>query len=412
VAGGAAPAPSVGSGSSSAHAASSSTASAADSSPYTFQGGIDISDNREVRYTLLDENSNPLTDAAGNPITLLVHGDLNIDDKLSRLVITFPDKSTSYITADTTDGSSVNATQNLTPSTGGGSDQLLFSASTTNTYSSGQTLVPATMSFLGMWDINPNGLVFRATGTTGKEMSLQVGGSYQGVAGGISVQQVGNNTSVAFTIQGSHKFQAPSGGATNVNWSVGLGYSNKQLDATVTLAASSVPANTGGNTFQMNGTLQFVGGPSGNKFALALSGTYDTRADGQLIFNANVATGANNTIDVNLGLQGKYTVKGGNVTFDISLDSNGGTDSLKVDFGYMSTDGKLKAHMQAVLARTPSGDTQVSFDFELTMQIVNGVLVPAGDPVPLSSSSGATASTSSTATPAPAAAPAPASSGH
>ncbi|HEY3897397.1 MAG TPA: hypothetical protein VGM54_02225 [Chthoniobacter sp.] len=372
-----------------------------DSAPYTFEGYIDISDNREVCYRLLDSNGNPLNDASGNPLTFLVRGDLSIDDKLAHLVVTFPDKSTTFITGLAPDGTGVNAGSNPNGNTGGGADQLTFSAVTTN--SSGK--IPANIVFLGSWNVSKNGIVFQASGTTGQQMALLLGGSYQGVTGGISVHQRGNTSDVAFSIQGTHQFKAPNGSGTNVNWSVGLGYSNRQVDAIVNFGAASTPANAKDKSFNINGTLQFVGGPANQAVALGLKATYDPRPDGQLVFTANVTDGSGGA-SYNLGLQGTYTVKGGHVTFDISVDGTAAGNTVKVDLGYLSTDGKLNAHIQAVLAKTPSGNTQVSFDFELTMQTANGILVPAGDPIPLSSSSSATAGASSAAGPAHHTAPA------
>jgi len=365
-------------------------AAPADSTPYTFQGHIDVSDNTVVRYTLFGADLKAAVDQAGRPIVLFVHGALSINDSLDQLVVTLPDKSTTFITGSEPDGGSVLPSQNVTGT--GGSDRLSFFAVTKNTDSSGiPHKMTANILFLGSWDLNQDGIAFKASGTSGKELSIQLGGTFKGVAAGISVHQVGNDTDVAFNIHGKHRYNSPGGQNTDVNWSVGLGYSEKQFAAVVALGASSTPANTGGASFQMSGTLQFVGGPT-NSLALDLKATYNPSPDGQLIFTADVSDGPGG-VSYALDLEGKYTVKGGLVTFDVILDGGAGGNSLKVELGYTSTDGNLKAHMDAVMK-----GNQVSFDFELSVHLVNGKMVPAGPPVALSTASSSSAKSSSTAT--------------
>jgi hypothetical protein len=370
----------------------------ADSAPYTFLGRIDISDNTVVRYTLLNSTDpalKPVVNKAGAQIIFFVHGALSINDALDQLVITFPDKSSTYITGSQPAGRSVHPDQNPTSSTE--ADRLTFYAVTAIPMGNGVSKrVQANIIFLGSWDLNQGGLAFKASGN-GKDLSIQLGGTFKGVAAGIAVQRVGNNTDIAFTIHGSHAFKSPSGQNTDVNWSVGLGYSGKQFAATVVLAAKSTPANTGGKTFQLDGTMQFLSGPT-NAFALDLKATYDTRSNGDLVFTANVSSGPSG-LNYALGLEGKYIVKGGQVTFDISLNGGAGGNSAKVDFGYISNDGALQAHMEAVLQ-----NNQVTFDFELSMHLVNGKLMPAGAPVALSSPSSSGTNSSSTAAASPSAA--------
>ena len=335
-----------------------------DSEPFSFPGRIVIDNNRDVAYELLSDEG----DDTGQ--TIIVHGKLRVADTLDQLIVTLPDGSSTVILG-AEPGSTRNFDVGRNDLRGGPGDRIQFQAKTTNTFDGAEYDEPALILFLGEWNLNEDGLIFNAQ-VAGKAVAIQLGGRYKGVTAGLAYYVKDGDQAIAFTVHGEHKFKSGSGEGA-VNWSLVLGYSNKQLDGRLDLAMHQT--NINGNELTLGGKLEFTG----QKIDLEVNAKYDLGKNGQLIFRANVSD--DKSVNYNLMLEGKYLVRGGSVDFLIKLDRKDDKNSLKLDLNATFTDDRIKAHLTALLRQTDAGKMDLQLSFDVSVRWVAGRLIKPSEPV-------------------------------
>ena len=343
-----------------------------DSDAFAFAGRIKIDDNRDVGYQLFDDGGNP------TGASIVVHGDLSFVE-LDRLTVTLPDKRTIEILGEDETGRT-----NLEPGpnavAGQGGDLIAFSAATYNTIDGQDRPTRANIVFTGNWGVNENGLVFNA-GLKDGEMKIEFGGTYKGVTAGLNYYSKDGDQELAFTIQGTHQFKTPSGAAGSANWLMTLGYSKQQIEAVAQLKiATQTPA---GNKLTLAGDFQFVA-PRGQgappKTNISLEATYQMKGS-QLVFAADFQSLAGRP-SYNLCLSGTYQLRNGQVTFSVQLQGTPDAgQQLKISLGSVGNP-KLKAHLEAVISKTPAGKIDYSLNFDIRARWVNNELVKIEAPTP------------------------------
>jgi hypothetical protein len=343
----------------------------ADSAPFTFPGRIIIDDNRDVAYKLLNEQGG----SAGQ--TIVVHGQLSLKDGLDQLTITLPGGSSTAILGDETTSSKDKLEVQRNDLPGVARDTIRFKATTTNTFNGVEKDERADIFFIGEWGLNEDGLVFKAQVGPGA-VAIQLGGSYKGVTAGLAYYAKDGDQQIAFTIHGEHKFKSGAGEG-DVNWSLFLGHSARQLDARLELGAHQ---KINGKDLTLAGKLQFTQGPAGQKTDLQVEAKYDLGENGELNFRADV-TDENGSLNYNLMLEGKYRVRNGNVEFLVKLDRKDNTNSIKLDLSGTFEQGKVKAHLTALLRQTDAGKMDLSLSFDVSVRFVAGQLIKPSEPVPI-----------------------------
>lgn len=343
-----------------------------ESAAFAFAGRIKIDDNQDVAYELFDKAGN----ATG--ASIVVHGDLSFV-QLDKLTVTLPDKRTTEILGDDDTGRT-----NLEPKqsavAGQSADLINFSATTFNTINEEERATRAIILFTGNWGFNDKGLVFSA-GLTPGGMKIQFGGTYKGVTAGLNYYAKDGEQELAFTIHGTHQFQNPKGGAGSVNWLMTLGYSKQEIKAVAQLKiASQTPA---GNKLTLAGDFQFVaqqGQGTPPKANISLEATYQTKGS-QLIFSADFQTIAGRP-SYNLRFDGTYQLRNGQVTFSVQFqNTEAAGQQLRISLGSVGNP-KLKAHLAAVVSKTPAGKIDFSLNFDIRARWVNGELMKIENPQP------------------------------
>jgi hypothetical protein len=335
-----------------------------DSQPCTFPGRIVINNSRDVAYELLSDEG----DDTGQEI--IVHGTLSIADALDQLTVTLPDGSSTAIHgAEAGSTKNFEVARNDLPGVAG--DRIQFQAKTTNTFDGAEFDEPALILFLGEWNLNEDGLVFNAQ-VAGGDVAIQLGGKYKGITAGLAYYVKDGDQEFAFAVHGEHKFKSGAGEGA-VNWSLVLGYSNKQLDGRLELAAHATKIN--GDQLTLGGLLKFAG----KTIDLQVDARYDLGKNGQLIFRANVTN--DTSLKYNLMLEGKYRVRGGSVDFLLKLDRTDNTNSLKLDLSGTFGNDKVKAHLTALLRQTDAGKMDFQINFDVSVKFVAGKLIEPSEPV-------------------------------
>jgi hypothetical protein len=340
--------------------------SGADSEPFTFPGKIVIDDNRDVAYKIFTE-AGDATDQ-----TIVVHGVLSLKAGLDKLTVALPDGSSTVIVGDKPN-SLVPGRNDLS---GLARDRIRFSATTTNTFDGDESDEPAVILFVGEWGLNEDGLAFNAQVGGGK-VAIQLGAKYKGVTAGLAYYAKDGDQEIAFVIEGAHKFKSDSGEGS-VNWSLFLGHSGKQLDARLELATTKTSVN--GDKLSLGGKLAFSQGPAGNEIDLEIKAKYEMGENGELTFRADFG-GENAPLGYNLMLEGKYQVRGGNVTFLVKFGRKDDKNSLSLDLNATFSNDKVKVHLTALLRQTDAGTMDLQLNFDMSMRWVDGKLVKPEEPV-------------------------------
>lgn len=344
----------------------------ADSASYTFAGRIVIDDNHDVAYELFDEEGEPTGE------TIQVHGELSFPE-VDKLAITLPNGEKTEIHGETKGQSNLDPAPNATSGQGG--DLIQFFANTVNTISGSRRPADAIILFTGHWGVNENGLVFNA-GLAAGAVKIQFGGTYKGVTAGLAYYAKDGDQEIAFTIHGEHQFKRPSGAEGSVNWLMTLGHSKQKIEAVAKLGITSHDA--AGNKLTLGGEFQFVaqpGKPALTKTQISLEATYQMKGS-QLIFAADFQKNGDRT-SYNLRLEGKYQLRNnGQVDFLVQLSKTATGEELKVSLGTVSHNDKLRAHLDAVVARSGSGKIDFSLNFDIRVRWVDGELVPSSKPLP------------------------------
>ena len=349
-------------------AAPVATNGGAGSEPFTFSGKIVIDDNRDIAYTLFDEAGV----ATGQKI--IVYGELALVPGLDKMTIELAGGGTAAIRGSRPRRNNLFVEPN--PIAGQENDQIRFEAATINTIDGNEVLTAAEIQFGGHWDVNDKGLYFSA-GLTASEVKIQFGGTYKGVTAGLEYSALNGNREVNFTIKGEHQFKPAGGGEGSVNWLLKLGHQGTQIEAVAELGVASVDEE--GNKLTLDGSFQFTrdGEKKASEMTLNLRAAYEMR-DGKLAFLADLKSDGSR-LSYHLMLEGDYKVRGGQVKFLIKLGQEESGEQ-KLEFALGTTGNtKLKAHLAAVLRRSPSGETSLALNFDISARWVDGELVKDGE---------------------------------
>lgn len=332
----------------------------------TWFGSIEVDDLNDVVYRLMTDDQQ---DAQHH---LVVYGKLHVDDANADLVIELPDGSKTSIKRAKVPNSI--STKPRDAASKKAPYQLLFSASTQNTFPGVAIPVPAParIRFNGLWQLDPDrGFIFvaKASGTLAKpDISIGFAGKFKGVAAGFQYTTADNK--LVLTVAGQHTWDHGKGQFkfTLINQGAAL----FQADFT----GGFVQTFADGRTFSLDGTLSIKKKQKEPlNFALTLNGTYTFAPDGRLTFSAQVGqVGGVTSYDIQLG--GTVAFKGGKLTFSATL-SNKQTSTIQVAF----ESADLKAKFAVAFGKTLDSTT-FDLQFQKSWNIVDGKWV-SGDPLAL-----------------------------
>lgn len=341
----------------------------ADSEPFTFSGKIVIDDNRDIAYTLFDEAG------AKTDQKIIVYGELALVPGLDKMTIELAGGGTASIRGSRARRNNLHVEPN--PVAGQENDQIRFTAATINTIAGKDVLAPAEIQFGGHWDVNDKGLYFSA-GLKDGAVNIQLAGSYKGVTAGLEYSAQNGDRTVTFTIKGEHQFKPAGGGQGSVNWLLKLGHQGTKIEAVADLGITRVDEE--GNKLTLEGSFQFTrdGQKTASEMTLNLSAAYEMRDGGKLVFLADLKSDGSR-LSYHLMLEGDYKVRGGQVKFLIKLgQEESGEQKLEFSLG-TTGDTVVKAHLAAVLRKSPSGETSLDINFDISARWVDGEPVKNGE---------------------------------
>jgi hypothetical protein len=302
--------------------------SAADgrSEPTDLVGGIEIDDQHDIVYRLVDDTG------ARTGAVVTLYGDLRIEENTNALLIALTGGGEARIAG--ADGIfSLEAAQNRISSLAA-DDLLRFRASTFNLLENGGLLeVPAKLEFAGSWDVRNGRLVFlsKVTGALSRpDVAIGFAGRLGAVSAGFVYFADAAGTQAAFTIRGQHVW---SGGAaqTGFNWQVSLGFSDRKLAAAVDFDVERVRQN--GRRLSLAGSMKLKPA-DGNALNLDLSleAEYEW-VENALVFKALVNTEAGN-FNYDLMLEGRFRLSAGSLAFSIRYTNVAGSDDLTIALSF------------------------------------------------------------------------------
>jgi hypothetical protein len=339
----------------------------ADSEPFTFSGQIVIDDNRDIAYVLLNEAG------AETGQKIIVYGELALVPGLDKMTIALAGGGQAEIRGSRPRRNNLHVEPNAVA--GQENDQIRFTAATINTIAGKEILTAAKIQFGGHWDVNDKGLYFSA-GLKEGAMKIQFGGTYKGVTAGLEYSAKNGDRDVTFTIQGEHQFKPAGGGAGSVNWLLKLGLQGTKIEAVADLGITNI--DEAGRKLTLAGGFRFTkDGQEKPTMDLNLQAAYEMQ-DGKLAFRADLQSNGGR-LSYHLMLQGDYKVRGTQVNFLIKLgQEESGEQKLEFSLG-TTGDSDVKAHLNAVLRRSPSGETSLDLNFDISVRWVDGAPVKKGE---------------------------------
>ncbi len=194
-------------------------------SPTAFNGAIDIDDNDDVIYRLLDVTNQPSQTAL-----LTIYGHLALTPGATQLNIALTEGGQTQIKAlPLLQRVLVNPNPS---STLPGSDALTFRAATRNHLDNGSLIsTPAHITFTGKWDIQDSTLVFLSQITSdadGVKAALAFRGTIGPVTTGFQFTNQDGDPKLSFQVYGEHRWHEGT-----ASWQLALGYSKQQFFAQV-----------------------------------------------------------------------------------------------------------------------------------------------------------------------------------
>jgi hypothetical protein len=242
-------------------------------------------------------------------------------------------------------------------------DLIQFSALTHNVLADGSAVdIPAQISIAGKWDIQDGQLAFGvkyANDGITPNLAIAVAGQIKGVAAGFEFYSSGANSRLLFTIAGEI-----TGTDSNGNWSLSLGYSGNQFTAVGNIRDTIVTPN---GTVTFAGSFTITKGKGALTFGVNLAATW-ALANGQMSIAIN---GGNRNYA--LSLAGKLKV-GANweVSFQVTAGTNG-SPAFSISVGSAQPNSALNSQLQLYFS---GNQLRLSVDLEVSLQYVNGALVP------------------------------------
>jgi len=342
--------------------------SAADgqSDPASLAGGIEIDDQHDIVYRLVDDSGA----ATGAVVTL--YGDLSIEENTNRLVIELQGGGQAQV-AGTNGIASLEAAQNRISSLVA-DDLLRFRATTFNILESGGLLeVPAKLEFAGSWDVRDGRLVFlsKVTGDLSRpDVAIGFAGKLGAVSAGFVYFADAAGTQAAFTIRGQHVWGGRDA-QTDFNWQVSLGFSDKKFSAAVDFDLNRVTQS--GRRLSLQGGMKLQQADGGVlNLSLSLEAEYEW-AGNALVFKAIVNNEAGN-FNYDLMLEGRFKLDAGSLTFAIRFSNSPGSEGLTIALAFTGDREKALQSIAIQLRLTPDQiELKIAVGLSIRQRFVAGV---------------------------------------
>jgi hypothetical protein len=335
----------------------------ADSAPFAFLGSIQIDDQQDIVYQLI----NPDGSAMQKNVT--VYGGLRIDPPTHNLVIDLAGGGTAAVKGDSGLTSLQALKHDITPFKS--NDMLRFKASTANTLANGQTkVIPADMKFVGNWDLKGNQLVFVSQvkgDVTKPTVDIVLAGKFKAISAGLAYFADAQGTQLAFTISGQHQWN--SGKA---NWDVFLGFAKKQFTARVS-GNLSINKQFGDNrnlTLNADWLIETTNGTTNMKMELAAA--YRFSQNNMLTIQAQFSKNGQ-TMSYDLKVEGKFVFKSGTLTFQVKYNNQDPDNKFSFQIAFTANPTNLIKALSIVLNVTENS-VNIDFQFEMRMTWVDGKL--------------------------------------
>jgi hypothetical protein len=323
--------------------------------PFTFIGSIEVDETTDVIYTLITGEGAPMTR------NVIVYGSLTFDSS-NFLSIALAGGGTARIRGDG-GAQAIDALANLSDPDPSASDLLVFNASTVNLLATGKKKsYPANINIKGNWDLADNSLVFMAAGDT-SQIKIGFAGKFKGVAAGFAYTTDSSGAKIGFVVAGQHTWNSGS-----ANWDVVVGFSQNTFQANLTGAVQQTLPN---GAIAIQGTLNVLG--NNISFDFNVQARYSFNDANMLIFNADVQTGGDGSVNYDLQLEGTFKFDGLALAFDAKM-SNAGS-SITITLATSGNQSLLQTQLSLTLDIAPGGQVNLSFTFTLSMHFVNGQLV-------------------------------------
>jgi hypothetical protein len=337
------------------------------SDPFVFPGGIEIDDDHELIYNLIDDSGNTL-----NASVTVYGGNFRFEDGTGNLLMDLAGGGQVSVVGD----SGVNSLEAVENRVAGfnADDLLHFHASTDNTLADSSVMsVPAKLSFIGTWDIQNGSLVFlsKITGDITKpDVHIGFAGKIGAVTAGFVYFADSQGTQLAFNISGRHVWKA--GNTTDeFNWQSTLGFSQKTFNAKVNFDLTS--KSTSGRTFSVDGDLtlqQTAGGAASMSFNLKAQYQWKNNL---LTFHADVSDVAG-ALSYELMLEGTFKLNHGKITFNVKYTNAPAGDTFSLDLNMQGDKSNmiksLSVHLQ--ISQGAAG-IMINATAEIRLRFVKGV---------------------------------------
>ena len=336
------------------------------SEPGLLPGGIEVDDQHDMIYRLVDDDGTP------NGAIVTLYGDLSIEEGTNALLVTLVGGGEARVVGD--NGiQSLEAAQNRIAAFAA-DDLLRFRATTGNTLDNGGFVdVRAKLEFAGSWDVQNGQLVFmsKVTGALSKpDIKIGFAGKLGAITAGFAYYADATTQDVAFQIRGQHVFHSADAD-TDFNWLVALGFSDKKFSAKVDFETKRLRQN--GKRLELGGTLCLKQADGETlDLALSLKAEYQWE-DNALVFKALVNSEAGG-FNYDLMLQGKFTSTKHALTFGIHFSNAGGASRLEIKLS--SSDDRARFRKAVELYLTYKNG-QVGFSwaarFSISQRYVSGL---------------------------------------
>ena len=336
------------------------------SSPAMLVGGIEVDDQHDIVYRLVDDNG------ADTGASVVLYGELSIEQNTNALRIVLEGGGETKVTGS--NGlQSLDAAQNRIASFAA-DDLLRFRASTVNVLDNGGVVeVPAKLEFAGSWDIQKGQLVFlsKVVGDLSHpDVSIGFAGKLGAVSAGFVYFADANGVNAAFTIRGQHVWGAGDT-QSEFNWQVSLGFSDKKFSAAVDLDLNRVLQN--GRRVSLAGKMNLKQADGGTlDLDLSLEAEYEWQ-DNALVFKAIVNNEAGN-FNYDLMLEGRLQLAAGDLTFSIRYSNTPGSEGLTIGLTFTGDrDSAIQAIAFHLRVSPDQIDLGISARFTLRQSFVAGV---------------------------------------
>ena len=337
--------------------------------PFTFVGGIEIDDQHDLQYVLVDNTGA----STGKSIT--VYGDLSFAENTNHLSIALTGGGIAEIQG-LTGVQSLQAEKNHIAAFKA-DDLLIFHAETDNDIPGQDDLVviPAKIDFVGAWDIQDGSLVFHSNikgSPDSPAVSIGFAGTLKGVTAGFVYYADKGQTLAAVNIKGQHVFKAerrppnwrgrlPSGSAENHSWRKWMPPARHILprDRCWPSKAISHSRQDDGKTLQMD---------------LSLEASYSFDANNMLVFKALITGGDQPSYD--LMLQGKFHYRNLSLVFNVEYTQNPSASDIKVSLGITGDRNSIIKNISLVLDISEAdAKLQLNLSFDVRLRFADGVRV-------------------------------------